>query len=240
MVVGAMAFPLSQYVRPAAIGADRTALLRPKNHERRRILSNSIVYFEVPLRWMWRIRPAQNTMDELEGLFPRAQALDPQALSVLHDRFYPLGYRYIAYRLGDGALSEDLTSEVFLRLLEALHAKRVNTVNLRAWLYATANHLVMDVLRQRYRRPLQSLSEEQPAGTDNPERAIEHEQRLEAVQRTMQHLTPEQQHVLSLRFSQDLSLEDVAAIMGKSVNAVKVLQFRALAALRRWLQREGL
>jgi RNA polymerase sigma-70 factor (ECF subfamily) len=45
-------------------------------------------------------------------------------------------------------------------------------------------------------------------------------------------LTPEQQHVLALRFSQELSLEETAAVMGKNVNAVKVLQFRAVQALR--------
>ena len=51
----------------------------------------------------------------------------------------------------------------------------------------------------------------------------------------MSRLTPDQQHVLALRFSQDLSLEETASMVGKSVNAVKVLQFRALAAMRRLL-----
>ncbi len=51
----------------------------------------------------------------------------------------------------------------------------------------------------------------------------------------MARLTPDQQHVLALRFSQDCSLEETASMVGKSVNAVKVLQFRALAAMRRLL-----
>lgn len=177
-------------------------------------------------------------MDEFGDLIPRARALDAEALTALHDALYPAVYRYVAYRLGDGPLSEDLTAEVFLRLLEALHAGRVRGSGLRAWCFTTAHHLVMDHLRQRYRRPQQGLEDGHLAAEGDPEQTLEAQQRLEAVQRAMRHLTPEQQHVLTLRFSQAISLEETAALMGKSVNAVKVLQFRALAALRHWLERE--
>ena len=53
-----------------------------------------------------------------------------------------------------------------------------------------------------------------------------------AVREAIRQLTPEQQHVLALRFSQELSLEETAAVMGKTITAVKVLQFRAVQALR--------
>jgi len=236
-----VALPLLADVRSVAHGTSRTPLplglpRRPVRRKLHEATACFVVYFEIA----WQRGLAHRMMNDFEDLFPRAQAFDPQALAALHDQLYPDVYRYIAYRLGDGPLSQDLASEVFLRLLEALRAKRVSTANLRGWLYATAHHLVMDALRQKYRRPTQELHENQHVTTRNPEQTIEDGQRLEAVQRAMQHLTPEQQHVLSLRFSQELSLEEVAAIMGKSVNAVKVLQFRALAALRRWLQREGL
>jgi len=58
---------------------------------------------------------------------------------------------------------------------------------------------------------------------------------MEEIRWAMVRLTIDQQHVLALRFSQDLSLEETATIVGKSINAVKVLQFRALAAMRRLL-----
>lgn len=63
-------------------------------------------------------------MDDFSALISRARALDAEALTTLHDALYPAVYRYIAYRLGHGPLSEDLTAEVFLRLLEALRAGR--------------------------------------------------------------------------------------------------------------------
>lgn len=178
-------------------------------------------------------------MDDFSALISRARALDAEALTTLHDALYPAVYRYIAYRLGHGPLSEDLTAEVFLRLLEALRAGRVRGENLRAWCFTTAHHLVMDYLRQHYRHVIQALDGGHPDPQVHPEQALEAQQRLEAVQRAMRHLTPEQQHVLTLRFSQECSLEETAALMGKSINAVKVLQFRALMALRRWLEREG-
>ncbi|MDT8898675.1 sigma-70 family RNA polymerase sigma factor [Thermanaerothrix sp. 4228-RoL] len=178
-------------------------------------------------------------MDDFSDLISRARVLDADALATLHDALYPAIYRYIAYRLGHGPLSEDLTAEVFLRLLEALRARRVRGENLRAWCFTTAHHLVMDYLRQHYRHAVQALDGGHPDPQVHPEQALEAQQRLEAVQRAMRHLTPEQQHVLTLRFSQECSLEETAALMGKSVNAVKVLQFRALMALRRWLEREG-
>lgn len=179
-------------------------------------------------------------MDDFSDLISRARALDAEALATLHDLLYPAVYRYIAYRLGNGPLSEDLTAEVFLRLLEALQARRIRGNNVQAWCFTTAHHLVMDHLRQQYRHTVQSLNGAHPDPQIHPEQALEAHQRLEAVQRAMRHLTPEQQHVLTLRFSQGCSLEETAALMGKSINAVKVLQFRALMALRRWLEREGL
>ena len=65
----------------------------------------------------------------------------------------------------------------------------------------------------------------------------EQSERQADVRRALHRLTPEQQHVLSLRFGSELSLEETAQLMERSVNAIKALQFRALAGLRRELER---
>ena len=83
---------------------------------------------------------------------------DPQALGQLHDEHYPAVYRYLAYRLGDPALSEDLAAETFLRLLAALRKPLIRIDNPRAWLLGTAHHLAMDALRRKYRRRRLTLS----------------------------------------------------------------------------------
>ncbi len=161
---------------------------------------------------------------------------DPQALGQLHDEHYPAVYRYLAYRLGDPALSEDLAAETFLRLLDALRKPLTRVDNPRAWLLGTAHHLAMDALRRKYRRREEDLADhESLPAHHSPEAAAESAQTLRQVRQAMRRLTADQQHVLALRFTQELSLEETAQMMKKSLSAVKVIQFRALAALRRLL-----
>jgi len=161
---------------------------------------------------------------------------DPRALGQLHDEHYPAVYRYLAYRLGDPALSEDLAAETFLRLLDALRKPLTRIDNPRAWLLGTAHHLAMDALRHKYRRREEDLADHEAIPSHlSPEAAAEANQTLHQVHLAMRRLTADQQHVLALRFTQELSLEETARMMKKSLNAVKVIQFRALAALRRLL-----
>ncbi len=166
-----------------------------------------------------------------------ARNLDAQALTQIHDRFYPAVYRYVRYRLDSEQVVEDISSEVFLRLLNHFHQQKGEIHDLRAWLMGTASNLVNDHLRQKYRRPTDDLDdhEELPA-VDDLSATVEYNDRQRAVRLAMQQLTPEQQHVLALRFSQEMSIEETAQVMNKTSGAVKVLQFRALAAIRKLLK----
>ncbi len=165
-------------------------------------------------------------LDSLHGL-------DSQAVSAVYDRYFPEVYRYARYRLGDETLAEDLASDVFVRMLEATRSGGGPRENLRGWLIGTANHLVTDHLRRSYRRPVETLSESLAADGLAFAEEIEKRDNCRALQRCLAQLTNEQQHVLALRFGQGYSLEETAAVMKKKVNAVKALQFRALAALHR-------
>jgi RNA polymerase sigma-70 factor (ECF subfamily) len=100
----------------------------------------------------------------------------------------------------------------------------------------TAAHLVNDHYRRAYSRPTEELSENLHSDTPDVSTLAEHSERQTDVRRAMRRLTAEQQHVLSLRFGSELSLEETAQLMDRSVNAVKALQFRALAGLRRELE----
>ena len=171
-----------------------------------------------------------------DSLLERAQKLDVQALALIHDHYYPVVYRYVRYRLDNEQIVEDLSSEVFLRLLDHLHRHKGVIHDLRAWLMGTAANLVNDHLRQKYRRPQEVLEDhEMLPATDDPEKQAEQNDAHREVREAMQHLTDEQQHVLALRFSQGLSVEETAQELDKSTGAIKVLQFRALAALRQLL-----
>jgi len=175
---------------------------------------------------------------EKDTLLTRVHQFDPQALAELHDQFYPQVYRYVAYRLNDTQVCEDISSEVFVRLLDVLKKKGQTVQSIRAWLLGTANHLVMDHYRGNYRRPVDNLTDHDyiPDHGSLEGDAETRETRLE-VGNALLNLTGDQQHVITLRFSQEMSLEETAQILGKTVSAVKVLQYRALAALRRQLDR---
>lgn len=165
----------------------------------------------------------------LDGL----RELDQQVIGAVYDQYFSEVYRYALYRIGDPTLAEDIASDVFVRLLEAAQGKRAPQTNLKGWLIGTASHVVMDHLRKKYRRPEEALSDSIPDPGSSIASEVDQREQNRTVNDAYAQLTPEQQHVLALRFGQGYSLEETAAFMNKNVNAVKALQFRALAALQR-------
>jgi RNA polymerase sigma-70 factor (ECF subfamily) len=164
------------------------------------------------------------------------RALDAEAISAVHARYFVELYRYAAYRTGDPQLAEDLASEVLVRLLEAVRVGKGPATSLRGWLMGTASHLVNDHYRRAYGRPTEELNENLRSDAPEVSAQAEQNERQADVRRALLRLTPEQQHVLSLRFGSGLSLEETAQLMDRSANAIKALQFRALAGLRRELE----
>jgi len=170
-----------------------------------------------------------NEQSALNGL----QKLDSQSIGAIYDQYFSEVYRYVRYRIGDDAVAEDIASDVFVRLLEAVSKRQGPQTNLRGWLIATASNAVNDHLRRQYRRPVEALSDSLPDGGPGIHAEVDLREQNRVVQTAYAQLTSEQQHVLALRFGQGYSLEETAVYMKKKVNAVKALQFRALAALQR-------
>lgn len=175
--------------------------------------------------------PIQTEQTDLESL----RRLDPQEISAVFDRYYPEVFRFARYRLTDEPAAEDIASEVFVRLLESLKTGRGPHTNLKAWLLQTAFHIITDYLRKKYRRTDAPLAETLADGSPNPALNYEDKEHQRRLKSAIATLTEDQQHVLALRFSQSYSLEETATLMQKNVNAIKQLQFRALAALNRAL-----
>lgn len=170
-----------------------------------------------------------NEQHALQGL----RNLDSQSIGAIYDRYFPEIYRYVRYRIGDETLAEDIASDVFVRLMESTQRKQGPQTNLRGWLIATASNAVNDHHRLHYRRPVEALSESMPDRGPSLPTEIDSREQQRMVQGALAQLTPEQQHVLALRFGQGYSLEETAAFMKKNTNAIKALQFRALASLQR-------
>jgi RNA polymerase sigma-70 factor (ECF subfamily) len=175
-------------------------------------------------------------IDSLSEL-SRLRSLDSQAVSSIYDHYFPEVFRYARYRLGDELLAEDIASEVFVRLLEAVKAKRGPHSNLRGWLIGTAHHMVTDHIRGRYRHPVEAISDSLPGDGLEPGEQASKDNDGQVVRLALAQLTDDQQHVLALRFGQGYSLEETAGLMNKNVNAVKALQFRALNALQKKIGR---
>lgn len=167
--------------------------------------------------------------DELDGL----RRLDARIVGAIYDRYFPEVFRFVRYRLNDERLAEDIASDTFVRLLEATHNGRGPESNLRAWLLSTASHIITDHLRKAYRRPTEMLSDEQPDTLESLAGTVEQRERGARLKTALQTLTEEQQNVIALRFGQGYSLEETARALKKNANAIKQLQFRALAALNR-------
>ena len=176
-----------------------------------------------------------NETRALEGL----RTLDAQAIGAIYDKYFPEIYRYVRYRVGDDALAEDIASDVFVRMLDAVQKRQGPHTNLRGWLLTTASNAVNDHHRRAYRRPVTPLSDAMPDAGPGIHSEIDARENNRMLQQAISQLTDEQQHVLALRFGQGYSIEETATFMKKNINAVKALQFRALASLQRQIGEVG-
>ena len=170
--------------------------------------------------------------DELT-LLAGVQKRDPQVLAQVHDAYYPAIFRYIAFRVGDHETAEDLTSEVFTRLLDAVSDRNAPQNTLRGWLYRVASNIVADHHRRNYRIRQVELGNDIRSDVVDPAEALSSKQVLAELSEALTELTEDQQNVISLRFGYEMAIRDVAKLMGKSEGAVKQLQARAVAALSR-------
>lgn len=170
-----------------------------------------------------------------QGALNGLHNLDAQAISAVYDQYFPEVYRYVRYRVDDDAVAEDIASDVFVRLLEASQKRQGPQTSLKGWLIATASNAVNDHLRRQYRRPTETLSDSMPDAGSSIAAEVDLREQNRALRTAYAHLTSDQQDVLAFRFGQGYSLEETAALMRKKVNAVKALQFRALASLQRFI-----
>ncbi len=141
-------------------------------------------------------------------------------------------YRYAYFRVGDPVEAEDLTEEVFVRAWEALPGYRIGEYPFISWLYRIAHNLIIDYHR-RSRPVLLVDADENPQAVTpgSPESIVEDAQSLEKLSQAIGELSEDEQQVIILRYIEGLSHGEVAATIGKSNEASRVIQHRALARL---------
>lgn len=173
-----------------------------------------------------------STRAETESqIIARAKEGDAEAISQLYERYAPQVRRYIASRLGDPLLAEDVCSDVFVKMLEGLDRYEDRGWPFSAWLYRIAYARTMDMLRQARRRPSVPLDESAPQPLEPPDDAVIARIAYHEIQGVMRVLTRDQRLVLRLRFDEDRSLAEIAESLGRTVGSVKALQHRGLTRL---------
>jgi len=176
--------------------------------------------------------------DDNEELVEKAQAGSVDAFGILYERHAPAIYRYLFAHLPDRMDAEDLTGEVFLKTWQSLSGYRQRGTPFLAFLFRVAHNTLIDHYRRARQRDQQSMADLEEVLKDaNPGPAelisahLEHQELLQV----MSHLHEDYQTVLVLRFLSDFSPEEIAQVMQRSSGSIRVLQHRALAALRKQL-----
>jgi RNA polymerase sigma-70 factor, ECF subfamily len=168
-------------------------------------------------------------------LLHRARALEPEALAEIHDTYYVPLYRFIVMRVNDLDTAEDLTSEVFTRLLSALRDHTAPQNTLRGWLFSVASRVVNDYYRKKYREREADLDENIPSLNTTPENSVDMNLENDALHDAVTKLSEDQQNIIALRFGFDMSIRETAKTIGKSEGSVKMLQARAIKNLAKRL-----
>lgn len=172
-------------------------------------------------------------------LVKRAKHGDSDAFGELHDYYVDAIYNFLASRMSDPLDAEDLTGEVFLRAWRSLKNYRQKGYPFSAYLFRIARNLLIDHYRQAQRED-KDLVETEDMGSvkgveKSPDAIIATKQEHQQLRRYLDSIREDYRDVLVLRFLSGLSPDETAKVMQRSSGAVRVLQHRALAALRKQL-----
>ena len=158
---------------------------------------------------------------------------DGEALAQLFESCYDRVARYMAVRVSNRDIAEDLAGECFLRAAESIGSYKDRGVPMEAWLFRIAHNLVVDHYRRSARRQTTPIDEVfDLAGPSDPSAEVEQKLTMERVNQAMDHLNPAQQEVIALRFVGGLSSEEAGQVMGRTSGAIRELQRTAVSALR--------
>jgi RNA polymerase sigma-70 factor (ECF subfamily) len=184
-------------------------------------------------------RAEESTLVDEQELLRRARTLDEPALGAIFDTYYLPLYRYIYYHVRHVATAEDLAAEVFARMLARMAKGRGPKRHLRAWLYRVAHNLIVDESRRRVHRDHEPLEEGMASSEPDTETQVQTSILWQAAWEALGELTTKQRAVIVLRYLEGQGNAEIARVVRMSVGAVKALQHRGLASMRRHLERTG-
>lgn len=181
---------------------------------------------------------APHSEKELVG---KAQQGDAASISILYERYYDRIFRYVSFKTSSSVESEDITAEVFVKMIQSIQSFRWQGYQFSSWIFKIAHNLVVDYYRKKGRTltvPLDdasSVQDESSINSADVEHVVDVELRMKSVQTALKKLTELQKEVIRLRFAGGLSVAETARVVDKKENAVKALQHAGLKKLKKLL-----
>lgn len=192
-----------------------------------------------------KVDPQPTTRAELSDIQPevvdRARTGDAEALATLYNWYLPRVYRYVLGRVGNVMEAEDLTEDIFLKMLGGISEFRWRKAPFSAWLFRIARNQVVSYFRRAgsagtpNRQVENTLDSVNSNDHQDPLAAVEMQLALEGVREAVRVLPEAQREVILLRFGADLSVRETARVLGKREGTVKVLQYKAVYRLQKLL-----
>ena len=174
----------------------------------------------------------------VRALVDRAQKGDRAALEELYLIHFDRIYSYLHVSVGNRHDAEDLTTQTFLKMLEAIDKFRWQSAPFSAWLFRIAHNLAMDHFRANKRwQPEEEPPEPEPDEHSSAEHGAFESIGRKSMLELIEDLSPEQQQVLTLKFVFNFANGEAATILGKTEGAIKSLQHRALVSLQKQLEK---
>jgi len=182
----------------------------------------------------------KNNKEEIESLVVLAQDGDTDSFSKIYDFFIDQIYRYVFYRVKNDD-AEDLVENVFLKAWENIRQYKPKQKSFSAWLFRIAHNLVIDHYRATKDKEMEVLDEMMPDYTreHNPIRVVEDKFDNAALKIALSKLKKQYQDVIIYKFINEFSNPEIAELVGKSEGSLRILQFRALKALKKELKEMG-
>lgn len=177
---------------------------------------------------------------EIEALVSKAQDGDVDSFAVVYDHFVDKIYRYVYYRVPKEDV-EDITEMVFLKAWEKLKQYKSGRKSFSAWIFRIAHNLVVDTYRFKKDKEFVELSPNVPEHRreHNPIKVTENSLHSDKLKTAISKIKKNYRQIVVLKFINELSNVEIAQVLNKSEGSVRILQFRALKALKKELEDMG-
>lgn len=170
-----------------------------------------------------------------DNLIVRAQQGSSEANTALYDRYHENIYRYFYYRFDDPMIAEDLTGDVFLKMVQAISGYRIEAAPFQAWLFRIARNRAIDHYRRTKMHPNDEIHENMAGFEPDVDLTVDIRLNSFRLAKALAGLEESQRDVILLRFIEGMAITETAKVLNKSADAIKGLQRRGLIALRQIL-----